>query len=198
MGLEVENEHSWILRAQSGDSNAFQRLAEWHVEPVCRYALAMCGDRHVAEDLAQETLFEAWRSLTRFDGRCRFSTWLFGILRHRFLKHVRRPANREAHRELDTVADQLADADASPAIRLQQAEDAVRLRQALDRLSDEHRQVLELRFFAEAALDDIADLLSVPLGTVKSRLHNGLEKLRKQNLSVNLFPPAGESPARRS
>lgn len=199
-----ESEQDWILRAQTGDQAAFQRLAEAHVAPLCRCALAMSGDRHVAEDLAQETLFEAWRSLAKFDGRCRFSTWLYGILRHRFLKHVRRPANRDVNRDVnrdssrewDDVAAHIVGADSGPVSRLQQAEDSDRLRQALDLLPDEHRQVIELRFFADARLEEIADLLDVPLGTVKSRLHNGLEKLRNQNLSVNLFPSAGESPAR--
>ena len=79
---------------------------------------------------------------------------------------------------------------------LEQSEDAQRVRRAVADLPDEHRQVIELRFFADAALDEIAAILEVPLGTVKSRLHNGLKKLRKQNLVVNFFPSAGESPAR--
>jgi RNA polymerase sigma-70 factor (ECF subfamily) len=61
-------------------------------------------------------------------------------------------------------------------------------------LPDEHRAVLELRFFAGASLDEIAALLGCPLGTVKSRLHHGLEKLRRARISVNLFAGSGESP----
>lgn len=185
-----------IRRAQAGDQAAFRRLAESHAEPLCRSALALCRDRQTAEDIAQETLFEAWRSLAKFDGRCQLSTWLYGILRHRFLKHVRR-ANR--HDTLPLPADSEHTSpprQPEPESHSQRAEDAVRVRQAVDQLPDEHRLVIELRFFAEARLEEIAAALNVPLGTVKSRLHNGLEKLRQQNLSVNLFPATGESSAR--
>ena len=60
-------------------------------------------------------------------------------------------------------------------------------------LAEEHRLVVELRFFAGATLEEIAAVLGCPLGTVKSRLHHALEKLRKMNLAVNLFTPSGET-----
>ena len=93
MTAAENNENDLIRRAQSGDAAAFQRLAEQQADRLFRCALALCRDRHWAEDLAQETLVEAWRSLSRFDGRCRLSTWLYGILRHRFLKGCRRKSN---------------------------------------------------------------------------------------------------------
>ena len=181
-----------ILQAQAGNRAAFQQLAELHVGPLCRCALALCHDRQTAEDIAQETLMEAYKSLPRFDGRCRFSTWLNGILRHRFLKHMSRSANRALLTPLDDQAQRAPDA-LGPERLLQQSEDAAKVRHAVAQLLEEHRQVIELRFFAGASLEEIAAALDVPLGTVKSRLHNGLEKLRKQNLSVNFFPSAGES-----
>lgn len=190
------NDSDWILLAQSGDRAAFQRLAESHVEPLCRCALALCRNRQTAEDLAQETLVEAWRSLARFDGRCQFSTWLYGILRHRFLKHVRRPANRDNTLLQDDQAQRMPDGELGPECQLQRTEDAAQVRRAVALLPNEHRQVIELRFFAGARLEEIAATLDVPLGTVKSRLHHGLEKLRQQNLSVNLFSSPGESSAR--
>ena len=82
---------------------------------------------------------------------------------------------------------------ADPSRDSERAEDAERVRNAVSALPDEHRQVIELRFFADAKLDDIAAVLDIPLGTVKSRLHNGLEKLRQLNLAVNLFSATGES-----
>jgi RNA polymerase sigma-70 factor (ECF subfamily) len=189
------NDSDWILRAQSGDRSAFKRLAESHVEPLLRCALTLCRDRQLAEDIAQETLLEAWRSIGRFDGRCRFSTWLYGILRHRFLKAARRVARKFAELPAEDAAP-IAATHADPSRESQRAEDAARIRQAVAALSEEHRQVIELRFFADATLDDIAAALDIPLGTVKSRLHNGLEKLRKQKLAVNLFSTDRESPTR--
>lgn len=192
---EQDSEPELIRRSCDGDSFAFQTLADHITEPLYRCALTLCRERQLAHDLVQETLFEAWRSLHRFDGRCQFSTWLYGILRHRYLKAIRR-------RSLPRVEWPADDAKSSPLSSsdptrdLQRADDAAQVRQAVAMLPEEHRQVIELRFFADASLDDIAVTLGIPLGTVKSRLHNGLEKLRHQKLSVNLFATSRESSAR--
>ena len=77
--MSEDNERELIDRAQAGEAIAFERLAEQHAARLWRCALALGKDGHWAEDLAQETLVEAWRCLARFDGRCKFSTWLYGI-----------------------------------------------------------------------------------------------------------------------
>jgi RNA polymerase sigma-70 factor, ECF subfamily len=183
-------EREWIKRAQSGETDAFQRLAGYYAARLWRSALALGRDTHWAEDLAQETLLEAWRSLSRFDGRCRFSTWLYGILRHRFLKGRRN--QNAAQCSLPDSIEEKSCMDYQPDRRAEASEDAQRIREAVGQLPEEHRLVVELRFFAGAALDEIAAALDCPLGTVKSRLHHGLEKLRKMNLAVNLFTPTEE------
>lgn len=191
MNTDEDDQRALIDRARAGEAIAFAQLAEQHAARLWRSALALGGDRHWAEDLAQETLVEAWRSLYRFDGRCRFSTWLHGILRHRFLKGRRRK-NAVDFRPPEILGQTPCDA-LSPDDRAEASEDARRIRQAVADLPDEHRLVVELRFFAGATLDEIAAALSCPLGTVKSRLHHALEKLRRMNLSVNLFTPCREA-----
>lgn len=186
-----------IHRAQAGDVVAFQQLAESQSQRLCRCAVTFCRDRQWAEDIAQETLIEAWRSLGRFDGRCQFSSWLYGIMRHRFLKACRLRANAAMIPLPEALAETLHHCELSPESATQQSEDALRVRQAVAELPNEHRQVIELRFFAELSLEEIVVALDCPLGTVKSRLHYGLEKLRKLNLAMNFFNPDGESLARR-
>jgi RNA polymerase sigma-70 factor (ECF subfamily) len=193
----TEAEHDLVCRAQTGDSAAFQRLAERQAEALFSCAITLCRDRHWAEDLVQETLIEAWRSLGRFDRRCRFSTWLYGILRHRFLKGIRR-RGRTAPAWPEALSDEaLVQIEPTPRSAAERSEDALRVRNAVAGLPDEHRAVVELRFFAGASLDEIAATVGCPLGTVKSRLHHGLEKLRQMNLAVNLFPSERESPVRK-
>lgn len=185
------DESEWITRAQAGEVPAFRRLVEQHAARLVRSAQTLCGDSHWAEDLAQETLIEAWRCLPRYDGRCRFSTWLYGILRHRFLKGRRfQHASRLACQ--DGLGQVLGNAQ-QPERVAELSEDTERIRQAVARLSDEHRLVIELRFFAGATLQETAAMLGCPLGTVKSRLHHAMEKLRQMDLAVNLFDSSRES-----
>ena len=185
------DERALIDRAQAGEAIAFKRLAEQHAARLWRCALALGKDGHWAEDLAQETLVEAWRSLARFDGRCQFSTWLYGILRHRFLKG-RRHQNAVRLSTSDALGQKQCTAR-SPDQAAEVSEDAERVRQAVASLPEEHRLVVEARFFASATLEETAAALGCPLGTVKSRLHHALEKLRKMNLTVNHFTSSEET-----
>ena len=199
MGMTMSGTNSdseFIRIAQAGDQRAFQTLAQLHSEPLLRCAITLIRDRQLAEDIVQETLLEAWRSIGRFDGRCRFSTWLYGILRHRYLKSARKLSRVELGGvSVEEIRSPPQSAD-DPSRESQKSEDAAQIRKAVTDLPEEHRQVIELRFFAHLTLDDIAALLDVPLGTVKSRLHNGLEKLRQQKIARHLFTTSGESPAR--
>ena len=191
MNISEDNERELIDRAQAGEAIAFEQLAEQHAARLWRCAQALGKDGHWTEDLSQETLVEAWRSLARFDSRCKFSTWLYGILRHRFLKGRRnqnaaRPAAPDAPGQVPCTS-------RTPSSSAEASEDASRIRQAVASLPEVHRLVVELRFFAGATLDEMAAALGCPLGTVKSRLHHALEKLRQMNLEVNLFTSTGES-----
>jgi len=184
-----DSECDLIDRAVAGEATAFERLVQRHAVALWRCAVVLGRDRHLAEDLVQETLVEAWRSLARFDGRCQFSTWLYGILRHRFLKwRDHRAAKLAAPESLDQTpyTDDLPDRSAEA------SEDSQRIHRAVASLPEEHRLVVELRFFAGATLGEISAALDCPLGTVKSRLHHALEKLRQMHLAVNLFTPCRE------
>jgi RNA polymerase sigma-70 factor, ECF subfamily len=186
-----DDQRELIGRAQAGEAIAFRQLVGQHAAPLWRCALALGKDSHWAEDLVQETLVEAWRSLARFDGRCRFSTWLYGILRHRFLKG-RRQQNAARLSASDALGQEPGMAW-PPDRAAEVSEDAQRVRRAVASLPEEHRLVVELRFFAGATLDEITAALGCPLGTVKSRLHHALEKLRQMNLAVNLFTSSREA-----
>src|SRR5262245_61526979 len=91
--MEIAESPALLVQAQQGDSDCFCQLCRIHGTRLLRQATALCGDAALAEDLAQETLFEAWKSIRRYNGRCRFFTWLYAILlnRYRNVLRERRP-----------------------------------------------------------------------------------------------------------
>jgi RNA polymerase sigma-70 factor (ECF subfamily) len=183
-----------LTQAWAGDAEAFCEVARAHETRLFRQAVVLCRDEAVAEDLVAETLLEAWRSLQRFDATCRFSTWLYAILVHRYLKWVRRMASRpvslarlpvaEAQRR-QQVQEALPDLRDSPADVVANQDAAEVMRDAIARLPRKHQRVLLLRFFEDASLPEIAAALGCPVGTVKSRLHHALEKLRRMKLNLS-------------
>jgi RNA polymerase sigma-70 factor (ECF subfamily) len=93
-GDESQSLKQLLVQARTGDAQAFCQLAEPLEARLFQQAVALCGDTPTAEDLVSETLVEAWKSLARFDGTCRFTTWLYAILPHRYQKHLRRLRSR--------------------------------------------------------------------------------------------------------
>jgi len=183
-----------LTQARAGDAEAFCEVAQAHETRLFRQAVALCRDEAVAEDLVAETLINAWRSLARFDATCRFSTWLYAILLHRYLKWVRRMASRPASLAQFPVAEvqrrqqaqeTLPDLGDSPADIAASQDTTDVLRQAIARLPDKHQRVLLLRFFEDASLPEVAAALGCSVGTVKSRLHHALEKLRRMKLNLS-------------
>ena len=167
------------------------------VEPLqarlLRQAAALTGDLSLAEDLVSETLVEAWKSLPRYNAFCQFSTWLYAILLHRYQKSVRHAKSRPVGLALlslfearDSCGKQanITAPEPSPAEVASQNEAFARLRQCIELLSEKHARVILLRFFEEASLPDMAAILGCSVGTVKSRLHHALEKLRKMKMNL--------------
>jgi len=187
-----------LARARAGDAEAFCQIATEHEARLLRQAVGLVRDLATAEDLASETLVEAWRSLGRFDGSCRFSTWLFSILLHRYQKHVRAAGCRQISASALPTDDTRAvapeaDECLSPAGQLEAREKTDALHQALNLLPEKQRQVLLLRFFQDCSLEEIAAVVGCSTGTVKSRLHYGLESLRAARHELNLQELRGDT-----
>jgi RNA polymerase sigma-70 factor, ECF subfamily len=191
-----------LARARQGDTESFCRLAAPLETRLYQQAVALCGQLQTAEDLVAETMIEAWRCLERFDGTCRLSTWLYAILLHRYQKLVRR--NRARPVSLSSLAGpagpdpevnlaRLPDPQPSALETLIQAEVAAGLRAALTALPEAQQTVILLRFYQSASLSETAAALGVPLGTVKSRLHHALLRLREMDAVMNLCQPGGDT-----
>jgi RNA polymerase sigma-70 factor (ECF subfamily) len=191
--VEITDAGEVLSRARARDAQAFCRLTEPLQTRLLRQAAALSGDVSAAEDLVAENLVEAWKSLARYDESCRFSTWLYAILLHRHQKWRRRARSRPVALawlpvfERDTVAarqENIPSPEPSPAEDAARNETSTHLRACIDRLPEKHRRIILLRFFEDASLPDMAHVLGCPVGTVKSRLHHALEKLREMKMNL--------------
>lgn len=170
-----------LERARAGDAEAYGEICRIHETRLLRQALALCGNQTLAVDLAQDTLVEGWRCLHRFNGRCRFFTWLCAILLNRYrntLRNRRDAIFTTAVPETDNAPEVIHDPAPSPDQVFAAREHATLVWQCIRSLPARHREVVVLRFYIDDSLAGIAAALGCSVGTVKSRLFHALEKLR--------------------
>jgi RNA polymerase sigma-70 factor (ECF subfamily) len=185
---EASDTRSLFDAAQAGDAEAYGEVCRVYETRLLRQAFVLCGDASLAEDLAQDTLVEAWKCLRRFNGRCQFFTWLCAILLNRYRNTIRarRPMSLSSltgheREEFRNNIDTLADPDASPDLAAQLREQATLVQNCIRALPPKHQQVIYLRFYVDDSLEGIAAALGCSVGTVKSRLFHALDKLRGMN-----------------
>lgn len=160
-----------VTLAATGDSAAFDLLVKEHYQLVLRFLIKWVRHQAVAEELAQETFFAAWKKISGFRKESKFSTWLLGIALNLARNHRNRgPARHEVELPDDDHLEVLLGADEAPEQQLGQRQILRALDQALARLPADMREVTVLVRLEGMALQDVATLLDVPLGTVKSRL----------------------------
>jgi RNA polymerase sigma-70 factor (ECF subfamily) len=177
----------------AGDRDAYRRLVEREGPALVRACHRILGDHAEAEDAAQEAFVTAFRSLSSWRDDGPFGAWLTRIGVRIALRQAGRrrtvtwrdPATAAAPPDAPGQADRAADREAmaaapmtDPAILSLRAERATEIRTAVATLPEPYREVVALRFFGEASLDEIAHVTGRPLGTVKTHLHRGLARLR--------------------
>ena len=180
------NEILLISRARTGDREAFGGLVEQYRDNVYRLAYRMCGNAYDADEAAQEAFVAAWRALPNFRGDAKFSTWLYRLTTNAAIDVMRREKRHKAvgDGEMIEVAD---DAD-SPQETVERTEQQEAVQKALATLSEEYREVLLLRYMEELDYAEIAEVLQLPSGTVKSRINRAKAALKAALLkSGNIF-----------
>ena len=170
-GRQASVEATLLKRAATGDNEAVAHLYERYGSTLYGFGLRRLGSPQLAEELVQRVMTRMWRLAGRYDpDRASVRTWVFTIARSTVIDLYRAQPSAEPHADLDAHGQAPDELDA-----LLRAE---AMRAALDRLSDEHREVLDLGYFRGLAQAEIAERLGVPLGTVKSRTFYALKALR--------------------
>jgi len=180
-----------MLAFKAGDESAFGKLVERHQVPLINHFHRLLFDRHIAEDLTQEVFLRIDRHKASYEPIAKFTTYLYRIARNCWIDHLRRTKHERGLRSLDAANEEElnlyarvpAETD-SPADSARKGEFAELLIGAIQELPEGHRLVFVMGIVDEMKYAEIAEALEVPVGTVKSRMHNALTKLRSKLAGV--------------
>jgi RNA polymerase sigma-70 factor, ECF subfamily len=166
---------------QGGSPRAFELLYDRHGGAAFSLAYRMVGNRVTAEDITQEAFLSIWRSRTRYDqARGSVRTWVLGIVHNRAIDALRRGTVHERRRETLEGVEERFEAPERTDVEAARREEARSVRSALDTLPEDQRKTLELAYFGGFSHSQIAEMLGMPIGTVKGRMRLGLDKMRSQ------------------
>ena len=187
-----------LARARRGELPAFEELLRRHEKRVYAVALRSSGSPEDAEDITQEVFLRAWRSIEEFRGDSGFSTWLFRITMNLCVDHARHKHAQPQTQPLVMGEEEserpLPDTAPTPEEHLDNSELGRELAAALDEVSEEHRRIVLLRDVSGMSYTEIAEVLEISEGTVKSRLSRARIALRKVLLRRgNLLPSAASN-----
>ena len=172
--VDTSSDDMLVARIGEGDRLAMQTLFARHRTPVYRWLLRFVGNETLAEDLVSDVFLDVWRQASRFEGRSSVSTWLLAIARFKAISARRRRTDAELDESVEsTVADTADD----PAVVLEKKNRDEMLRAALTRLSAEHKEIIDLVYYHEKSVDECAQIIGVPSGTVKTRMFYARRKL---------------------
>ena len=172
-----------VSRVNSGDQEAYRQLVERHQAFVFSTIYRMVRQRELAEDLAQETFLQAYRSLPGFAGRSRVSSWLYRIAHNKVIDWSRSKASKQQSGEV--VLQDVYKCDGSVEDEIVTRDTSERLRRLMTMMPAHYRDVLTLYFEHELSLTEIAERLNVPRKTVQTRFIRGKKQLFQKWQEVN-------------
>ena len=174
-----DQEQNWIQASKGGDQAAFGHLVETYQKRVYALTVRMCPTPELAEEAAQEAFLSAWQGLPFFRGDAAFSTWLYRLASNACVDLLRKERRHQGTSlDDDAVGAEIPDTKPTPEEAAETKELRAQIEAGLRQLSPEHRAVLILREIQQLNYEEIADALSLDLGTVKSRISRGRRQLR--------------------
>jgi RNA polymerase sigma-70 factor (ECF subfamily) len=157
-----------------GDRRAMQLLFGRHNVRVFRFMTRITGNEAMAEDLVSEVFVDVWRQAASFKGQSQVGTWVLGIARHKAVSALRRRSHVYVNGD---AAASVADTADGPEVTLQHKNRSELMQKCLARLSPAHREVIDLVYYHEKSVDEVATIVGVPPGTVKTRTFHARQKL---------------------
>ncbi len=197
MTADARSDAELMQAFQQGDADAFTSLYQRHLKGLVNFFWRLSWDRPLAEDLAHDTVLRLFRSTHEWEERAKFTTYLYRIARNLWIDHTRLASVRKRAGSLDaetapgmgTFAEMVKAAEPGPDQLVGDSDSVREIMQAVAKLPEEQRLVFVLAHVQEMRYQDVADVLDIPIGTVKSRMHAAVAKL--QSMLGHLVEPAG-------
>lgn len=172
--MQATSDEALIGRIASGDKVAMQVLFARHHVRVYRFVLRLVRDQTKAEDLISEVFLDVWRQAGKFEARSAVSTWLLAIARYKALSALRRRPDEELDEEAAAAIEDTAD---NPEVALEKKDKGEILRKCLTALSPEHREIIDLVYYHEKSVEEVAEIVGIPENTVKTRMFYARKRL---------------------
>ena len=172
--MQTTSDEVLISRIAGGDRLAMQVLFARHHVRVYRFVLRLMRNEATAEDLISEVFLDVWRQAGKFEGRSAASTWLLAIARFKALSVLRRKPEAELD---DETAAAIEDPSDDPETALEKKDKGAVLRKCLTGLSAEHREIIDLVYYHEKSVEEVAEIVGIPEATVKTRMFYARKKL---------------------
>jgi len=174
MAMQAPADEALIGRIARGDRLAMQVLFARHHMRIYRFVLRLLRDEMAAEDVISDVFLDVWRQANRFEGRSAVSTWLIAIARFKALSLLRK--RREDGLD-DEMAEAIEEPSDDPEIAVQKQNKGEKLRSCLGALSPEHREIIDLVYYHEKSVEEVAQIVGIPENTVKTRMFYARKKL---------------------
>jgi RNA polymerase sigma-70 factor, ECF subfamily len=174
--LPAPSDRVLLQSIASGDQQAMRILFSRHNVAVYRFALSITKDQSLAEEVASDVFFDVWRRAGSFKGRSLVSTWLLAITRYKAIATWRRHANDRANEEL---VDNLVDMADDPEAAIQSTQPGSALAGCIQQLSAIHREIIDLVYYHQKSIVEVAEILGIPVNTVKTRMFYARKRIAK-------------------
>ena len=172
--MQSTSDEVLIGRIANGDRLAMQVLYARHHVRVFRFVVRLVRNEATAEDVISEVFLDVWRQAGRFEGRSAVSTWMLAIARFKALSALRRRPDQELDEE---TAGAIEDPSDDPAAVLEKKDKSAMLRKCLTGLSAEHREIIDLVYYHEKSVEEVAEIVGIPENTVKTRMFYARKRL---------------------
>ncbi len=171
---QTATDRELVQRIAGQDRAAFQALYARHQIRAFRFILRLTRNEAVAEELVNDVFLDVWRQAGRFQGGSAVSTWIFAIARNKTISLLRKRSELQMP---DGAAEALEDETDTPEVTAQKTDKSAQMRRCMETLSLEHREVIDLVYYHEKSVREVADIVGIPLATVKTRMFHARKKL---------------------